>query len=227
MEKYIKLKQKIEEYEKRAKDLFVAAGNCKNHILYDHWSTCLVSIKSENGRKLTIDDAVAYGRELNRRVDRLRTLTKAIAAAIEECKVEPKDCSAFIRCIARKLSIPFFSDPEGKYTANQMYDFLLEEVKKEGGEWCGLREEEVQDKADDGRFIVGIAHSASDLHGHIVIALPSFFLEPKPGAIHADNRSIPCVLDGQRAPREVSFAPINLFGNDDGVTAPIWGYYKV
>jgi hypothetical protein len=103
--------------------------------------------------------------------------------------------------------------------ADDMYDFISGAVNSSASGWIKLNEGNVQDMADEGKFIVGVAHSKTDEHGHIVIAVSSDL--PK---VKDHGRNIPCVLDGQHAKEKLSITPSMVFGSS--VSNPIWAFYK-
>jgi len=204
---------------KQAQQLRTAADTCSYNITNLGWPWCNVEVKFENNRKITIEEAVAYAK----RLDLWANLMEAIDAAIRKHGATgTMSCNLFVGAVGQELDIPYFRNPidDDYHMANNMYDFISNAVNSSASGWVKLNEDKVQDKADEGKFIIGVAHSITAEHGHIVIAVPSILL---PQA-EPHGRNIPCILDGQHAKEKVSYKPSMVFGSS--VSEPIWAFYK-
>lgn len=202
---------------KQAQQLRAAAKTCSFNIANLGWSWCYVAVPFENNKEIAIEEAVRYAKKLDQ-----KALMTAIDAAIRTPGATgPLSCNLFAGAVGKELDIPYFRNPidDDHHMADNMYGFISGAVNSSASGWVNLDEDRVQDIADEGRFVVGVAHSTTSEHGHIVIAVSSDL--PK---ANDHGRNIPCVLDGQHAKEKVSIVPSMVFGSS--VSKPIWAFYK-
>jgi hypothetical protein len=145
----------------------------------------------------------------------------ALTSAIQKASKAPGCtgngmCNFFVGKVAELTCVPYFNgiltpqSPDGR-TANKIYSFIEKAGQSKPSGWKVLPEQEVQDAANSGKFVIGVARNVTPSahnHGHVVIVAPSGVDQLPHGA---DTGSGPWVRDSRHANKSVrssySFCP--------------------
>jgi hypothetical protein len=192
---------------RRAVDLRRAAARCRDRVASGELVACSVRLPWEGDRQASIGEAetlaVTFGRA-------------ALAGAI--ALTEPEPCNYFVSDVGQALDVPYFRDRvDDERLADQMYQFISGATSSRASGWRRVGEEEAQEFAERGQFVVAVARGYSGHPGHVAVAVPAgFTVDPNNIGLH-----LPWVRDGQHP--HASQKASGRFGTT--VSAPIWAVW--
>ncbi len=138
-------------------------------------------------------------------------------------------CNFFVARIARTRNVAYFRDvlfpgslpndiggPDEVRRANELYEFIARAVRSKPSGWRQLSEEEAQQLANRGKFVIGTARSFNPASsGHVAVVAPSQMTKAGAG-------TGPWVRDAQNPMRSIKAS--QRFGSS--VVAPIWAVWE-